>query len=191
MIRASSYNIYVDLPDDPNHMLLLHGYTGAYDKVSAHVGAYVRKMETRPAPKPLYGRWSPLQKSNGSNDANNYIPAAQTIEILKQRGYLTEMTEAGEENYFYQIANTLHKQSIERTPNYIFMPNYDCNLRCPYCFQDHMRTDPKYKHLLQRISVRTIDRIFLAMDKIEAFHNLVPATRTGCGKSVFLAGSRC
>ena len=59
MLRASSYNIYVDLPDNPEEMLLVHGYWGAYDKVSRRVATYVRSLEVGRPPRPLYGTWSP------------------------------------------------------------------------------------------------------------------------------------
>lgn len=59
MLRTSSYTIYVDLPEDKEQMLLVHGYTGAYDKVSQRVATYLRSLEVKHPPKPLYGVWSP------------------------------------------------------------------------------------------------------------------------------------
>ena len=64
--RASSYIVYVDLPDDSEHMLLTHSYTGAYDRVSRRVATYVRSLEPGHAPKPLYGRWSPEPPIDGN-----------------------------------------------------------------------------------------------------------------------------
>jgi uncharacterized protein len=52
MFHASSYNIYVDLPDNPEEMLLVHGYSGAYNKVSRHVATYVRSLEVGRPPDP-------------------------------------------------------------------------------------------------------------------------------------------
>jgi uncharacterized protein len=51
--RASSYVVYVDLPEEPEHVLLTHTYTGAYDRVSRRVAAYVRSLEPAHAPAPL------------------------------------------------------------------------------------------------------------------------------------------
>jgi uncharacterized protein len=52
------------------------------------------------------------------------------------------------------------------------MPTYQCNLRCSYCFQDHMRTDPGYRHLLRIMEPAMVDRIFQGMERIEAAHGI-------------------
>jgi uncharacterized protein len=87
-MRTSSYVIYVDLPGNSDEMLLVHGYSGAYDKVSKVVATYVRSLELRRAPNPLYGAWV----SEPALDGAVQMPSAETLEILKRRGYLTELT---------------------------------------------------------------------------------------------------
>jgi len=44
MIRTSRYTIFVDLPEHPDEVLLVHGYTGAYDRVSRPVAGYLRSL---------------------------------------------------------------------------------------------------------------------------------------------------
>ena len=39
MLRTSSYVIYVDLPGNPDEMLLVQTYTGAFDRVSRRVNS--------------------------------------------------------------------------------------------------------------------------------------------------------
>ena len=146
-MRTSSYVIYVDLPGNSDEMLLVHGYSGAYDKVSKVVATYVRSLELRRAPNPLYGAWV----SEPALDGAVQMPSAETLEILKRRGYLTELTLEQEEEFFKRIALKVHEMS-SRMPSYIFMPTYNCNLRCAYCFQDHMRREPKFQHLLRHMS---------------------------------------
>jgi uncharacterized protein len=165
-LRASSYVIYVDLPANAHDMLLVHGYTGAYDVVSRRVATYVRSLERYRAPKPLYGAWSPEPSSDGHNEP----PSPEIIKSLRRRGYLTVMTPEQEEAFLCKMVDRLHERSLKKSLSYIIMPTYDCNLRCPYCFQDHMRTNSKFHHLLRTISRDGVDRIFSGMTQIEALH---------------------
>jgi uncharacterized protein len=165
-LRASSYVIYVDLPNSSDEMLLIHGYTGAYDLVSRRVATYVRSLEPRHAPKPLYGVWMPEPAHDGCVEA----PSEETLKVLRRRGYLTELTLAQEEALLGKLASKLHERSMKQPPVYIVMPTYDCNLRCAYCFQDHMRTNPAYKHLLRTMSREVVDRMFMGMLQIERMH---------------------
>ncbi|MDQ2901979.1 MAG: SPASM domain-containing protein [Ktedonobacteraceae bacterium] len=170
-LRASSYTIFVDLPDNSEEMLLVHGYTGAYDLVSQKVATYIRSLESRNPPRPLYGVWTPAPLVDGEVAR----PSEPTIDLLKRRGYLTEKTLEEEEAFFVKIANAYHAKMLRATPSYVLMPTYDCNLRCAYCFQDHMRTDPTYSHLLHAMSKPIIDRIVNGMLDIETKHDLPPA----------------
>lgn len=165
-MRASSYNIYVDLPDNPEDMLLVHGYTGAYDRVNRRVATFLRSKETGRVPRPLYGEWSPEPEMDGGASP----PSDETIAVLQRRGYLTELTPEAEVEHFTKVAAVLHQEN--RQPSYIFMPTYDCNLRCGYCFQDEMRTNPALSHLLRVITRDVVDRIFNAMPQIEQHHGL-------------------
>jgi uncharacterized protein len=120
MRRASSYNIYVDLPDEPNAMLLVHGVSGAYDKVSKQVVTYARSLEARQAPKPLHGDWTPTPLIDGQVRP----PSGETLEALLRRGYLTDLSLEQEEDDFRQRAEALHERS--RAPTYVLMLTYDC-----------------------------------------------------------------
>jgi uncharacterized protein len=168
MLRTSSYTIYADLPGNQEEMLVVQGYTGAYDKVSRRVATYLRSKEVKNPPKPLYGDWTP----EPAIDGEVISPSQATIELLKRRGYLTEQTVEEEEAYFVELATRLHHFQRRLMPHYVFMPTYSCNLRCAYCFQDHMRTDPAYQHLLRIMQPEMVDRIFAAMPKIEAAHGV-------------------
>jgi uncharacterized protein len=165
-LRASSYIIYVDLPGNSEEMLLVHGYSGAYDKVSRSVASYLRSLEVRRPPKPLYGTWS----AEPSTEGETTPPSDETIRLLRKRGYLTTLAIEQEEELLYKMATKVHEKHSRQNPSYILMPTYNCNLRCSYCFQDHMRTDPSLRHLLKRMSIETVDRIFSAMPRIEAMH---------------------
>ncbi len=168
-LRTSSYTIFVDLPTDASHVLLVHGYSGAYDLVSMGVAGFLRSKQVANRHKPLYGAWSP---EPGVDDVPGLTPPSPaTVESLRRRGYLTELSLEAEEALLGKIATTLH-ESQSRRPDYIFMPTYDCNLRCFYCFQDHMRTDPRFKFLLKTMNRELVDRLFLGMANLEAMHGL-------------------
>lgn len=172
-LRASSYIIFVDLPENSEKMLLVHGYSGAYDLVSRKVATFIRSLEVGKTPRPLYGAWTPAPPVDGAVEH----PSEQTVALLKRRGYLTRKTVAEEEAFFIKIANQIHARSLRAQPNYILMPTYDCNLRCAYCFQDHMRTNPRYSHLLHSMSKSTVDRIVKGMLDIETNHDVPPPDR--------------
>jgi uncharacterized protein len=167
-LRASSYNIYVDLPGNHEEMLLVHGYSGAYDKVSRRIATYVRSLEVGRPPKPLYGTWSPEPSIVGEVIS----PSEATLAVLKKRGYLTEMTVEAEEAFFSKVAAKIHQYNTQGMPAYVFMPTYNCNLRCSYCFQDYMRTDQHFRHLLRTMQRSMVDRIFAAMRTLEARHGV-------------------
>ena len=168
-LRTSSYTIYVDLPDNPDEMLLVHGYTGAYDQVSKRVATYLRSLEGRHAPKPLYGHWTPEPSIEHDGIVK---PSDETIATLAQRGYLVALTPEEEEALFVEICTRLHNETICSAPGYVLMPTYQCNLRCAYCFQDHMRSDPSFAHLLRVMDEPMVDRIIDGMGRIEAGHGI-------------------
>lgn len=163
MLRTSSYTIYVDLPEFPDQLLLVHGYTGAYDLVQREVGAHLRSLEPRRRPRPLYGEWG-AEPRFGTADEGSVSDL--TLDVLKRRGYLTEMSQEEEADFFSEFVGKLHARDRAR-PVYLFMPSYNCNLRCSYCFQDKMRTDPTLRPLLRLMSRDMVDRIFLGMKAIE------------------------
>ena len=168
MFRTSSYTVYVDLPGNQEEMLLVHGYTGAYDQVARRVVDYLRSKESRRAPKPLYGEWQEASSTGGAVEA----PGDEVLDLLRSRGYLTPLSAEDEETFFGRLAERLHQLAIRSAPSYLFMPTYDCNLRCSYCFQDHMRTDCNFKHLLNTMRPAIVDRIFDAMPEIESIHGV-------------------
>lgn len=181
-LRTSSYTIYVDLPEDPSRMLLVHGYTGAYDLVSRQVAGYLRARESGRPPKPLFGAWL----TEPDLPETDYSPSGKTIEALSQRGYLTAMSAGEEVEYLSKVAGIMH-EAAQKKLSWIFMPTYDCNLRCFYCFQDHMRTDTSYRRLLRTMTPALVDRIFQGMADLESKHGLDPQ-RAGTRNIGFFGG---
>lgn len=171
MLRTSSYTIYVPLPDNSEGMLLVHGYTGAYDKVSMGVARYLQSQEAGPLSEPLHGKWESEPSMALAQAEVAAPPSDRTLEVLQKRGYMTPMSVSEEEGHFARYTKARHLKS-QRNVGYIFMPTYNCNLRCSYCFQDHMRSDEQYRHLLKTISPEMVNRIFSAMPTIEQNHGI-------------------
>ena len=169
MLRTSSYTIYVDLPDRDDELLLVHGYTGAYDHVSRQVADYLRSHEVGRPPKPLYGEWTKTPAPESIEP-----PSDEVLSTLSERGYLTPLDPAQEEAFFERLTEKLQEREQHGMPSYILMPTYDCNLRCSYCFQDHMRTDCSFRHLLSTMQPAMVDRIFRALPEVEALHGVDP-----------------
>jgi uncharacterized protein len=178
MLRTSSYTIYVDLPSQPDEVLLVHGYTGAYDKVSRSVADYLRSREMKNPAKPLYGEWSSAPAAAATTAPS---PSDTTLDVLRRQGYLTALSPEEEETFFARLATGLHARALRQSPSYIFMPSYDCNLRCSYCYQDHMRSDCSFHHLLRTMRIPMIDRIFAALPRIEERHGLTAVRRRNIG----------
>lgn len=184
MLRASSYNIYVPLPDNSEELLILHGYTGAYDRVSVDVATYLKNLEMYERPKPLFGKWSDEQLGLFVKSKNSdFRPSDSTLAALKLRGYLTENSFEEEEKRIGKIANTLHEES--RKPSYVVMPTYNCNLRCAYCFQDHMRTNRSNSSLLKSMNVDMANRIIAVMGNIEKSKGWTSSTPPRRGVTFF------
>ncbi len=146
-------------------MLIVHGYTGAFDKVSRRVATFLRAKEDRRAPRPLYGDWTPSPVPDSATD----LPERYQ-QVLLQQGYLTYLSREAELKRFRMLADAIHAQA--QWPSFVLMPTYDCNLRCFYCFQDHMRSNPEFSYLLKRMTHPMVDRIFDAMPNIEAIHGI-------------------
>lgn len=161
-LRTSAYTIYVDLPWTADEVLLVHGYTGAYDAVDREVADFVRSRESRAVGKPLYGTWSPERSPSAVR-----TPAPDLLARLQRRGFLTALDPEQERERLLNLVDILLAKRQRSKPTYILMPTYGCNLRCGYCFQDHMRTDPRYAHLLQVMTPAMFDRILDAMDRLD------------------------
>ena len=117
--RVSTYTIVCPL-DDERFSILIHGVTGALDKVDRSVGDW-------------------LLKHHGCV-VNPASPTSPTLLIdrLRERGYLTTDSAAIERAAFLKVSEELHRLDLMRkVPSFSFVPTYRCNLRCTYCFQPH------------------------------------------------------
>lgn len=168
MLRTSDYTIFVDLPAERGDFLLVHGYTAAYDRVSARVAGYLKSLG---------------QEARDSTPAS-WMPSPETLGLLKKRGYVTEKTPEEEQALVERLAMSIQLNSRRKMPGYVIMPTYDCNLRCHYCFQASLRAsaDASAMRVMDR---EMVDRLFASIPKLEAKHGANADGKLKRGFSLF------
>jgi len=145
--HTSVYTIFVKTNDDDGY-ILVHGYTGAIDFVNNRIAAWLRQ-------------------GGGYRETNSNDLGIQesTIDVLIKRGYLTEKSPFEERAKVAEMANIFHQRD-SRKSNFLFLVAYDCNFRCPYCFENAISSNGKgwSKKVFTRDAV---DRAYAAMEEIE------------------------
>ena len=149
LYRVSSYTICVNLPEDPNHSLLVHGYTGAIDRVNKEVARIIKSRIVL------------------SEDMFDQLPCSkEAIHTLIKRGYLTSRSPVEEREYVHSRANFLHHTSSREAASFLFLVAYDCNFRCPYCFENNISSHGK-GWSKQVFTKEMVDRAYEAMCEIQ------------------------
>jgi uncharacterized protein len=115
VMRVSDY--FVQVPLEQEFHLLFHTYTGAVDVVSQETVSFL-------------------------NDFSNSVDGgdAKAVALLKQRGYLTDRTPQEEEEFVARLGALLHERAKSQRPHsFMIIPTYNCNLRCPYCYEKSLQ----------------------------------------------------
>ncbi len=110
-IRQSAYTIVVPL--NKELFILLHGYSGAIDVVNEKIVSILERN--------IFN----IEKSIDSD----------LIKVLLKRGYLTTKTIEEEQAYVERLAQALHRKEKLLTASFTVLITYNCNFRCPYCFE--------------------------------------------------------
>lgn len=140
-IRVSSYLIPVRVDEDK--FMFLHGYSGAMDLLDQSIA------------EKLCGKTS---HQLGSLDDN-------VIEYLLKRGYLTTKTQEEERDYVRRMAIALQKKDKLAYSSYTIVVTYDCNFRCPYCFELDTVSANLRRHTINRDMVDSIYKFIEADQK--------------------------
>lgn len=119
--RFSSYSIVVPLDREPENVFMMHGYTGAIDVLSKEIAEYLQGHE---------------------HFSKEEVPCSETtVEVLEKRGYITKWSKEEEVEYAKRLANALYRKENILNNNFTVVVTYDCNFRCPYCFEKGIKKD--------------------------------------------------
>lgn len=143
MYRVSKYNIYLEMRKNPNKKLIIQGIRGSFDIVDHSISEILE---------------------NGVADSSTLdLISPENMEILMNRGYVTQLTDEEEYKVIEKISHTLNASSRKNLCITI-MPTYNCNFRCEYCFEQNLLSKGK-EFLNQKISRETVDAVFAQLAK--------------------------
>lgn len=144
-LRASSYIIPVKLESEEGKYMLIHGYTGAMDIVSEDL-------------------LNSIMDINSVSDLSS-----ETLQILKTRGYITTKSQDEEFAYVARIAKALHRKCEVLSTVFTWVVTYNCNFRCPYCFEGRKSKDGNVRIVFTK---EMVDNAYYAMDRIQPYKQL-------------------
>lgn len=139
-LRTSSYLIPVKLESEAGKYMLIHGYTGAIDIATENL----------------------LKKIQSVASGMDLSP--ETVEVLLKRGYITTKTQEEEYAYVARMAKALYQKSEILNTNFTFVVTYNCNFRCPYCFERRESKDGAHQIVFTQ---EMVDKVYNAMDIIQ------------------------
>jgi uncharacterized protein len=136
-MQLSNYEIILPLKDKA-HYLLVNGLYVAMDVVDKACGQAL-----------LAGNLDALSEEEKMH--------------LLSRGHIADSSEREREDLEI-LAAVDRKLDIERSATLLMLPTYDCNFRCPYCFERHRLSCGK-EWLKKTMSKDLVDAVFEAVDK--------------------------
>lgn len=114
--RLSSYAINVPLKRDNKKELFMHGYSGAIDIIDSAILQF-------------------LIENKNMLTLENFPFSNNTWSTLLKRGYITSKTKDEEHLYVKKMGDLIHKRDKAMHRSFGFVVSYDCNFRCPYCYE--------------------------------------------------------
>ena len=137
-MKATLSNYEIILSLDNNDSLLVNGLYGAIDVVDRYVAEAL------------------------SEGIFEKLPGEET-ERLKSRGHLTDSYETERDDLKF-LAGLYRTIILDRNMSLVIIPSYNCNFRCPYCYEQH-RLSHGEDWLKKTMSKEMVDKIFSAVEK--------------------------
>lgn len=162
-LRTSSYLIPVKLEHEEGKYMLVHGYTGAIDIVSETMLEKIKSVSSKPELSP------------------------EMMNLLFKRGYITNKTQEEEYAYVARIAKALHRKTEILNTSFTWVVTYNCNFRCPYCFEYRENKDQKYQIVFTKDMV---DKAYQVMEQIQPQKELQQKVITLYGGEPLLAENK-
>lgn len=142
-MRVSQYNIYNKLKQNDNTWLIIQGVKGSFDLVDGEIVKILKSSETN------------------QNDLNA-LREDQKV-LLLDRGYITQKS-VEEEFSFVEILGKAINNIARKGINITFVPTYNCNFRCEYCFERKLQTNGQ-EWLNKKMSPMVVDSVFEQLQK--------------------------
>lgn len=139
-MRLSRYTVLIKLSDE-EHMLF-HGISGAVDVVDEEVAEGIRRMKMGEPPENVLDE--------------------DKLQTMSKRGYITKESHDEEREKARRMILAMHRGHLKKSPSFLIVPSYRCNLRCPYCYEGR-RSLWKMDRIMD---VETVEGAFDAMLKL-------------------------
>lgn len=149
--RKSSYTMAVCVDEVQQQYMLIHGYTGAIDIINSELLSLLQSSSTIPNIE------------------------STTLEAFLKRGYITTKTIEEEYAYAARMSSALYKREKILYTDFTWVVSYNCNFRCPYCFEEKKIKDSNHAIVFTEDMV---DTAYRAMELIQPNQRLRRKTIT-------------
>lgn len=117
-MRTSTYEIIAHVNGEKD--IIFNGLTGALDIIPAEIGSILESDRHREITFLLES-----------------VSSTEDIVLLQKRGHITELSRESEYDICIRLCKGYEKMAAYTysAAKFMILPTYDCNFRCPYCYE--------------------------------------------------------